>query len=260
MSGSAGLSAARRRRGVLTPETKVNPLSHSSYRTGIQEEIQSKPVPPGVLLIDHDKKLFNLQQKMSYIEENFLVDGFLENIQKSSVNADKYNQMAQKMVEQKLENSQNKQIMHDTSKHMREMNSLLVTLRASLLRQTEELNNMKLEVNTLSKQVITLEDKISVNALPVKVAEIEEEIVPPVVASVDVVDSADVVDSTDVVASADVVDSTDVVDSADVVDGADVVDSADADAATDVKVNKKGRNKKSKGIFKLDVDSSNKDI
>ena len=150
MSGSAGLSAARRRRGVV-PETKENSVPQ------VNKPPPRAPMSAGNLLMEHDKKVFAIESKLQIIEQKLLARSSLDTSQQSTIPARISDDITQKVVENKMEIRQYVAKTQGMAKQMQEMNSLIVTLKATMKQQVDDIANLKGELSKLSEQYKTLE-------------------------------------------------------------------------------------------------------
>ena len=150
MSGTAGLSAARRRRGVLPTEPVMS--NSQKINASLQPENARIQKSPGILLIEHDKKIFELEKKMSLVNNNNILQETVTNIPKNNDTE----------ILSKI--SQNKQNMQNMSKHIQEMNSLVITLRANLSTQNQQIITLKNDFSKLTNYVEELSNEVKKNS------------------------------------------------------------------------------------------------
>jgi hypothetical protein len=175
MSGNSALAAARRRRGTTEAPPPAN--------TKVQNRGRGPPVPqtpqtpqtpqnPLAILGGHDRKLFNLERKLQELEEIMVSKTDLESLELNSDN--KTNNITDNITLNRLDTNnrdvqQVKKDFLEMKKSLQELNSLVTTLRASLLNQIKEVDNLKdlkVEVNNLVEQVnLTKKDQTDNDSL-----------------------------------------------------------------------------------------------
>jgi hypothetical protein len=141
MSSSSGLAAARRRRGGVEPEQMQN-YRHLQQKIPPPPEFSQKPnLNPLEILREHDKKLFYLER---FFDEHH---SQLENIKHSDESRKKVdnisngsNTMIKNVIDELMVVKTN---VFKLSKNLEETTSTMTILRASLLHQANEINNLK---------------------------------------------------------------------------------------------------------------------
>ena len=197
MSGSAGLSAARRRRGVV-PDTKPGSLPQGNQSILQQKQEPRAPINIGNLLLEHDKKLFDMEKKFSLIQETLMTKGSLDGIQQTNnVSGAMTNKLAEnemeiaklkqsiptmtkqivngemtnKLAENKMEIGKFKQSIQVMTKQIQELNSLVENLKETILQQSEETNQIKRDISQHTEQFKNLD---SSNSEEISATETEE--------------------------------------------------------------------------------------
>lgn len=136
MSSSAALAAAKKRRNVTFGQGTPN-----NQTSQVNEKVVRSSVSPGQLLYEHDKKLFNLEQKLIQMSSLSLNKEDLELLKinsESKLDNNIINRVEANTTDvQSLKNQVNRLM-----KSLNETNSLVTTLKASLLVQTNKLNEL----------------------------------------------------------------------------------------------------------------------
>lgn len=237
MSGSAGLAAARRRRGII-PETKPNTLIPEKNPQILEPR---GPVSIGGLLMEHDKKLFDIEKKISMIEPNFRSNNSLdiENLKESITK-----QTMEIYTDNKKNIEQLNRSKYNIDKQLEKMNTLVLTLQASLLQQKQETDFFKSEFEKLSDDLKNLNSKYN-----------------DLVKTTDTTDSQETQDVQESEETQEAKESQEVQESEEtqeVQESQEVQETQESQEVAEEKtLDKKGRQKKGKGI-KLDIDSDPK--
>ena len=149
MSSNAALAAAKRRRNISFSEpnsvlananTNAN-NTNSIIKASEQLRALKGPVTPGELIKNHDLRLFHIEQKLDQ-GNAFVTKADLETLilnPTSSID----NITINKLDTNVKEITQLKSTITKHSKSLQDVNSLVTTLRATLLSQTAEINDLK---------------------------------------------------------------------------------------------------------------------
>ena len=253
MSGTAGLSAARRRRGVLPTDPVMS--NSQKMNTSLQPENARIQKSPGILLIEHDKKIFELEKKMSLVNNNILQET-ITNIPKDVQSVTKNNdtEILSKISENKIFCAQNKQNMQNMSKHIKEMNSLVVTLRANLSHQNEQIITLKNDFSKLTNYVEELSNQVkksSNRSFEGQSIEPEQSVEPE--QSIEPVQSLEPVQSVEPEQSVEPIQSVEEEVELALEEAVEKITSQESEEVSSDK--RRGRGKKSKGTIKLDVNN-----
>jgi len=138
MSNSASIAAAKKRRSQPVVNTKTT----SQQRE--QNTINQEKISPLNLLQKHDFKLFTLEKNLELLKENLVTKKDLESFEVPETNNSKVNNS----LENNIQNNNNeisslKLITNKLLKEQSEANSMIQTLHASLLTQTNIINDFK---------------------------------------------------------------------------------------------------------------------
>jgi hypothetical protein len=140
MSSSSGLAAARRRRGGIGPESMQNGHSYQNIPPP-PDFLKKSNLTPLEILKDHDKKLFYLER---FFDEHHTQ---LEKIKTSGEILKKIEPRtsAQTSLTENISSELMvlKTTVYKLSKSLEESNSIITTLRASIISQANEINNLK---------------------------------------------------------------------------------------------------------------------
>ena len=139
MSNSASIAAAKKRRSQPVVNTKT-----TSQQQHQQQQQQQEKISPLNLLQKHDFKLFNLEKNFELLKENLVSKNDLESFELSGSSNSKVNNL----LENNIQNNNNeilslKVITNKLLKEQAEANSMIQTLHASLLSQTNIINELK---------------------------------------------------------------------------------------------------------------------
>ena len=239
MSGSAGLAAARRRRGVI-PETKSNTLVPEKN----QQILESRgPVSIGGLLMEHDKKLFDIEKKISMVEPNSMSNSLdIENLKESITK-----QTMEIYTDNKKNIEQLNRSKYNIDKQLEKMNTLVLTLQASLLQQKQETDFFKSEFEKLSDDLKNLNSKYNDLVKTTNTTDSQE--------TQDVQESEE---AKDVQETQESQETEDVQEAQEAQEAQETQEAQESQEVVEEKtLDKKGRQKKGKGI-KLDIDSDPK--
>jgi hypothetical protein len=140
MSNSASIAAAKKRRSQPVVNTKTT----SQQQRQQQNSINQEKISPLNLLQKHDFKLFTLEKNLELLKENLVTKKDLESFEVPENSNSKVNNS----LENNIQNNNNeisslKLITNKLLKEQSEANSMIQTLHASLLTQTNIINELK---------------------------------------------------------------------------------------------------------------------
>ena len=148
MSSNAALAAAKRRRNISYSETTSIPrntnstnVNSSQSNLNTNSRALKGPVTPYDLITNHDKRLFDIELKLDS-NDIFVTKTDLDSLtlnSRSNIDNTTINKLDTNIKEMtQLKNTITKQ-----TKTVQDINSLVTTLRATVLSQTAELNELK---------------------------------------------------------------------------------------------------------------------